>query len=88
MFTDGHRGTVWDQFRQRDLGAFNRFLTPQVGLSDTHYLVDPNDRPVHPLSRPRGGLRQRVSWRRSCFRRRLTPEGGGAAASRRRGGVT
>jgi 2-polyprenyl-3-methyl-5-hydroxy-6-metoxy-1,4-benzoquinol methylase len=58
------------------------------GLSDTHNLVDRNDRPVHPLSRPRGGLRQRVWWRRSCFRWRLTREGGGFAASRWRGGVT
>jgi hypothetical protein len=27
MFTDGHRGKVWDQLRQQDLPAFNRMLT-------------------------------------------------------------
>jgi hypothetical protein len=30
MFRDEQRGTVWDQFRQRDLPAFNRFMTPEV----------------------------------------------------------
>jgi hypothetical protein len=30
MFKDGHRGTVWDQLRQRDLAVFNRFLTREA----------------------------------------------------------
>jgi Transposase DDE domain len=30
MFTDGPRGTVWDQIRQRDLPAFNRFLSREA----------------------------------------------------------
>jgi hypothetical protein len=30
MFTDEHRGKVWDQIRQRDLPAFNRFLTREA----------------------------------------------------------
>jgi hypothetical protein len=30
MFKDGHRGTVWDQLRQRDLAPFKRFLTREA----------------------------------------------------------
>ena len=45
------------------------------GIRDTHNLLNRNNRPAHPLLRPRGGLRQRVSSRPSCSRQRLTSEG-------------